>query len=61
MDRREEHQQHKEKEREQKKKVEKAYEEESEKYRLPVHPAWVVVIGVTLIGIVVYVWTFWWR
>jgi hypothetical protein len=61
MDRREEHQQHKEKEREQKKKEEKIFEEVSEKNRLPIHPAWVVVIGVALVGTVVYVWTFWWR
>jgi preprotein translocase subunit Sec61beta len=61
MDRREEHHLHKEKEREQKKKAEKAYEEKSEKNRLPIHPAWVVVIGVALITMVVYVWTFWWR
>jgi hypothetical protein len=61
MDHQEKHQQHKEKEREHKKKEEKEYEEQEEKYRLPIHPAWVVVIGVALIFMVVYVWTFWWR
>jgi preprotein translocase subunit Sec61beta len=61
MDHNAQHHQHKEKEREQKKKEEKAYEEGSEKNRLPIHPAWVVVVGIALIGMVVYVWTFWWR
>ena len=61
MDHQEKHKQLKEKEREQKKKEEKVYEERSERNRLPIHPAWVVVIGAACIGIVVYVWTIWWR
>jgi hypothetical protein len=61
MDHNAQHHQHKEKERELKKKEEKAYEEASEKNRLPIHPAWVVVVGIALVGMVVYVWTFWWR
>ena len=58
MDRREEHQQHKEKERAQKKKDEHAYEEASEKRRLPVNSVVFVVVGVVLTAIVIYVWTF---
>jgi hypothetical protein len=58
MDHREQHRQHKEKEREDKKKHEKAFEEKSEKGRLPIHPAWIVVVGVALTAIAVYVWTF---
>jgi hypothetical protein len=61
MDHQEKHKQLKEKEREHKKKEEKAYERQSDKNRLPIHPAWVVVVGVALIGMVVYVWTIWWR
>jgi preprotein translocase subunit Sec61beta len=61
MDHQEKHKLQKEREREQKKKGEKVYEELEEKNRLPIHPAWVVVLGVALIGMVVYVWTFWWR
>jgi hypothetical protein len=58
MDRREQHHQHKEKAREQKKKKEKAFEEDYEKRRLPIHPAWLVALGVVLTVIAVYVWTF---
>jgi hypothetical protein len=61
MDRREAHYQHKEKEREERKKEEKAFEEKSEMQRLPLHPAWLVLLGIVLILMVVYVWTFWWR
>jgi hypothetical protein len=61
MDHQEKHRQLKEKEREQKKKEEKAYEMEAEKRRLPIHPAWVVLVGVAFIGTIVYVWTIWWR
>ncbi|HEY4232141.1 MAG TPA: hypothetical protein VGM76_01825 [Lacipirellulaceae bacterium] len=61
MDHQEKHKLHKEKEREQKKKSEKVFEEQEEQNRLPIHPAWVVVLGVALIGTVVYVWTVWWR
>jgi hypothetical protein len=60
MDHREQHHQHKEKERDQKKNEEKAYEESHEQSRWPIHPAWVVVLGAALIGVVVYVWTFLW-
>jgi preprotein translocase subunit Sec61beta len=60
MDRHEQHQQRKAKEREEKKKAEKTYEEESEQGRPPLHPAWFVAIGVALVGVVVYVWTFLW-
>ena len=48
MDHQEKHKQLKEKEREQKKKEEKVYEERSERNRLPIHPAWVVVIGAAM-------------
>jgi uncharacterized membrane protein len=58
MDRREQHHQHKEKAREQKKKEEKAFEEDHEKRRLPIHPAWLVVLGVLMTMMAVYVWTF---
>jgi hypothetical protein len=58
MDHREKHQQHKQKEREQKKKVDKAYEDASEKRRLPVNSAWLVVAGVLLTVLIVYAWTF---
>lgn len=61
MDHQEKHKQLKEKEREHKKKEEKAFEVQSEKNRLPIHPAWVVVVGAAFIGMVVYVWTIWWR
>jgi hypothetical protein len=59
MDHREQHQQHKEKVRDQKIKEERAYEEEQQKNRLPIHPAWLMVGGVLLTLMAVYVWTFW--
>jgi hypothetical protein len=62
MDHQDKHKLHKEKEHEQKKKEEKAHEAEWEKTDgFPIHPAWVVAIGVALIGMVVYMWTIWWR
>ncbi len=59
MDHRERHLQHKEKEREEKKKREKVFEEKQAEDRLPIHPAWIVVIGIVLTAIAVSVWTFW--
>jgi hypothetical protein len=56
MDQQEKHQQKKEKDREQQKKVDKAYEEESQKNRFPIHPLWWIV-GVVLTLLVVYFWT----
>jgi hypothetical protein len=57
MDNQEKHQQKKETEREEQKKVDKAHEEESQKYRLPINPIW-MVLGVALTLLVVYFWTF---
>ncbi len=56
MDSHEKHQQKKEKEREKRKKVDKAYEVESQRKRLPVNPVW-WVIGTVLVLLIIYFWT----
>lgn len=56
MDRQERHQQEKQKAREEKNRAEQAYEEESQKNRLPLHPAW-FVLGTSLVLVVIYFWT----
>jgi hypothetical protein len=61
MDRKEEHRQQKEKERDEKKKAEKAFEEESQKQRLPINSAGLMVIGIVLTLLAVYAWMFWFR
>jgi len=56
MDRQEKHRQQKEKDRDLKNKEEQAYEDEQQKHRLVMNPAW-LVIGVALILFVIYTWT----
>jgi hypothetical protein len=58
MDKQEQRRQHKEKAREQEKKEQKAHEEVEQKRRWPLHPAWVIIVGIVLTAAVVYVWTF---
>jgi hypothetical protein len=56
MDAKEKHQQKKDKEREEQKKIDKAYEEESQKNRVPFNPiGWVV--GTVLVLLIIYIWT----
>jgi hypothetical protein len=56
MDRQERHQQDKQKAREEKNRAEKAYEEEQQKRRLPLHPLW-YALGTAMVLVVIYVWT----
>jgi hypothetical protein len=62
MDHHEQHHQHHVHEREQEKKREKEREKEreraEEKRLLPVHPAWLLVVGVVLVLLALVVWTF---
>jgi hypothetical protein len=61
MDRKEQQRQRKEKEREENKKAEKAYEEQSQKERLPVNSVWLMAIGIILTLVAIYTWMFWFR
>jgi hypothetical protein len=61
MDRKEQLRQHKEEQREEKNKAEKAYEEQSQKERLPINSVWVMAIGIILTLAAVYTWMFWFR
>jgi hypothetical protein len=61
MDRKDQHRQQKEKEREEKNKAEKAYEEQSQKARLPIDSVWLMAIGIVLTLLVVYTWMCWFR
>jgi hypothetical protein len=58
MDHHEQHHQHHQKEREHKKQEQKEYERQQEKKLLPVHPAWLLGLGVVLILAAVLIWTF---
>jgi Ca2+/H+ antiporter len=57
MDHKEQHHQHHEKEREEHKKEKKEHEHQQEKNRLPIHPAWLLVLGIALVVVAILVWT----
>jgi hypothetical protein len=57
MDHKEQHHQHHEKEREQHKKEKKEHEREQEKKGWPVHPAWLLGLGIVLVVAALLVWT----
>jgi hypothetical protein len=56
MDHHAQHHQHHQKERQEKIKQEKAWEHNEEKQVRRIHPAWFVVLGVVLIGLVILTW-----
>jgi hypothetical protein len=56
MDHKEQHRLHHEKEREHKKEEQKEYERRQEKKLLPVHPAWLLGVGVGLVLLSVVLW-----
>ena len=58
MDHKEQHHEHHRHERELKKKHDREYEDRRDKRLLPIHPLWVFVLGVVLIGLAVAVWSF---
>jgi hypothetical protein len=58
MDHKQEHEFHHHKEREREKHREKEEERQEEKRVRVIHPAWFVVIGVILIGLILLAWTF---
>jgi len=57
MDHKEQHHQHHQKEREQEKKRKAEHEREEEKTALPIHPAWLFVIGAVLVLLALLIWT----
>ena len=58
MDHKEQHRLHHQKEREHKKKEEKEHERQLDKKKwLPVHPAWLLVLGGVLLAAALLVWT----
>jgi Ca2+/H+ antiporter len=57
MDHKEQHHQHHEKEREQHKKEKKEHEHQQEKSGLPIHPAWLLGLGIVLVVVALLVWT----
>jgi hypothetical protein len=57
MDHQEQHHQRHEKEREHKKKEQKEYERAQDKKLLPVHPTWLLGIGIALVLLAMLVWT----
>lgn len=57
MDHHEQHHQHHQKEREKHLEHEKELEREEEQQVRTIHPAWFVVLGVVLIGLIVLFWT----
>jgi hypothetical protein len=61
MDHKEQHHQHHQKEREEKKKEQKQHERARAKNPLPVHPAWLLGLGVVLVLLVVLAWTLFFR
>jgi hypothetical protein len=58
MDHKEQHHQHHQKEREQHKKEHKEYERQQEKKSLPIHPAWLLGLGVVLTLLALLVWMY---
>jgi hypothetical protein len=58
MDHQEQHHEHHRKERELEKKEKKEHEHAQEKSALPIHPTWLLVLGIGLILAAVLVWTF---
>lgn len=58
MDHKEQHHEHHRHERDEKKKHEREYEDRRDKKLLPVHPLWLLVVGIALIGLALAVWTF---
>jgi hypothetical protein len=57
MDHKEQHHQHHEKEREQHKKEKKEHERRQDKNQLPIHPAWLLGLGMILVVAALLVWT----
>lgn len=60
MDHKEQHHLKHEKEREHKKALAKQHEHQEEKELRTIHPLWFMVLGIVLIGGVIYVWTILW-
>jgi hypothetical protein len=59
MDHKEKHHEHHKKEREEAKRHHKAHTpDQGKKYPLPIHPTWLLVVGIVLILAAVLVWTF---
>jgi hypothetical protein len=58
MDHHEQHHLHHEKEREHRKKIQKEHERQQEKNMLPIHPLWLLVIGIVLVLVAVLIWSF---
>lgn len=58
MDQKEQHHQRHEHEREERKKEEREAERRWEKSALPIHPAWLVVLGAVLVLAAVGIWSF---
>jgi hypothetical protein len=56
MDHSEQHHQKHIKEREHEKKEQKQYERETEKSRMPLHPAWLFIAGVVLMLLAMLAW-----
>jgi hypothetical protein len=57
VDHKERHHLHHEKEREEKKREHAAHEREQEKKGLPIHPGWLLGLGIVLTLLAVLVWT----
>jgi hypothetical protein len=57
MDHHEQHHQHHQKEREERIKREEERERQEESLPRRIHPAWFVVLGVMLIGVIILTWT----
>ncbi len=60
MDHQDQHHEKHRHEREEKKKEQKEHEHQDDKSSLPFHPAWLVVVGIILVGAALLVWTFIW-
>lgn len=56
MDHHAQHHQHHQKEREEKVKHEKEWEHKEEALPRTIHPAWFLVVGIVLIGLVILTW-----
>jgi hypothetical protein len=57
MDHQQRHHEHHEKEREHEKELRKEHEHQEEHQPRSLHPAWFVVVGIFLIGLVMVLWT----